>query len=113
MADTRKVILYISMSLDGYIASREDSLDFLSSVFQEGEDYGYNAFISSVDTVIIGRKTYEKVLSMGYAYPHTDKDVYIITRSERKSIGSFKFYTGDLSEADCQFKVKDWRNYLL
>ena len=106
MADTRKVILYISMSLDGYIASREDSLDFLSSVFQEGEDYGYNAFISSVDTVIIGRKTYEKVLSMGYAYPHTDKDVYIITRSERKSIGSFKFYTGDLSELIANLKSR-------
>jgi dihydrofolate reductase len=96
MKTDRKVILYISTSLDGYIATKDNSLDFLSIVGQEGEDYGYNDFVESVDTVIIGRKTYEKVISMGYDYPHTDKDVYIITKTERPSIGKFNFYTGDL-----------------
>ncbi len=97
MTTNRKVVLYISMSLDGYIAAKDNSLEFLSIVEQEGEDYGYNDFVKSVDTVIIGRKTYEKVIAMGYEYPHTDKDVYIITRAERTSIGNFKFYTDDLS----------------
>jgi dihydrofolate reductase len=46
MPYNRKVILYISMSLDGYLASLDDSLDFLSSVAQEGEDYGYSDFVS-------------------------------------------------------------------
>lgn len=84
------------MSLDGYIATKDNSLEFLSIVEQEGEDYGYNEFVKSVDTVIIGRKTFEKVIAMGYEYPHTDKDVYIITRTERPSIGNFKFFTGEL-----------------
>ena len=97
MATDRKVILYISMSLDGYIAPKDNSLEFLSMVEKEGEDYGYNDFVQSVDAVIIGRKTYEKVIAMGYEYPHSDKDVYILTRTAKPSIGNFKFYTGDLS----------------
>ena len=85
------------MSLDGFIAGSNDNLDFLSIVEKEGEDYGYNDFIKSVDTIIIGRKTYEKVISMGYYYPHTEKDVYIITRTRRPDIGTFKFYSGSLA----------------
>jgi dihydrofolate reductase len=102
----RKVILYISMSLDGYIASKDDSLDFLSMVEQEGEDYGYNDFVKSVDTVIIGNKTYEKVISMGYEYPHVDKEVYIITRTERPSMGNFMYYHGDLPQLVKRLKSK-------
>ncbi len=64
------------MSLDGYIATKENDLGFLSIVEQEGEDYGYNDFVESVDTDIIGRKTYEKVIAMGFEYPQADKDVY-------------------------------------
>ncbi|HUW05943.1 MAG TPA: hypothetical protein VMW01_06765, partial [Williamwhitmania sp.] len=58
----RKVVLYIAASLDGYIAKPNDDLSFLSIVQKEGEDYGYAAFISTVDTVILGRKTYEWVM---------------------------------------------------
>jgi hypothetical protein len=42
---TRKVILYIAMSLDGYIAKDNDNIDFLSIVESPGEDYGYSAFL--------------------------------------------------------------------
>ncbi|OZA65690.1 MAG: dihydrofolate reductase, partial [Sphingobacteriia bacterium 39-36-14] len=41
----RKLILYISMSLDGYIAKLNDDLQFLELVEKEGEDYGYENFI--------------------------------------------------------------------
>ena len=98
------------MSLDGYIATKENSLEFLSMVEQEGEDYGYNDFVKSVDAVIIGRKTYEKVIAMGYEYPHTDMDVYIITRTARPSIGNFKFYTGDLSRLVNHLKNQPGKN---
>lgn len=97
MANSRKLILYISMSLDGYIADGNNNLDFLSLVEKEGEDYGYLEFVKSVDTVIIGRKTYEKVQEMGFEYPHTDKKVYIITRTKKPDQGSFEYYTGSLS----------------
>lgn len=106
----RKVVLYISMSLDGFIATKENSLEFLSSVEREGEDYGYNEFVKSVDAVIIGRKTYEKVLEMGYEYPHTDKDVYIITRTAKPLVGNFKFYVGDLSKLVSDLKNQPGKN---
>lgn len=110
MVTDRKVILYISMSLDGYIATKDNSLDFLSIVEQEGEDYGYIDFVKSVDAVIIGRKTYEKVIEMGYEYPHTDKDVYIVTRTAKPSIGNIKFYTDDLPKLVNHLKSKPGKN---
>lgn len=98
------------MSLDGFIATKENDLQFLSLVEQEGEDYGYNHFSETVDTVIIGRKTYEKVLEMGYEYPHTDKDVYIITRTARPSVGTFQFYNGELAKLVNDLKNKPGKN---
>ena len=58
----RKVNLYIAMSLDGYIAKEDDNIDFLSQVEVPDEDYGYAEFTAGIDTVIWGRKTYDKVL---------------------------------------------------
>jgi dihydrofolate reductase len=97
MQEPRKVILYIAMSIDGYIADKEDDLSFLSLVEKEGEDYGYSEFIKTVDTVIMGRKTYDKVLSFGIHFPHSDKKTYILTRTPRASIGNTEFYTKDIS----------------
>lgn len=110
MKPDRKVVLYISMSLDGYIATLDNGLDFLSLVQKEGEDYGYTDFVNSVDCIIIGRKTYDKVLEMGYEYPHTDKEVYIITRTSRPSIGTFQFYTGNLKQLIISLKSKPGKN---
>ncbi|WP_314241601.1 dihydrofolate reductase family protein [Empedobacter tilapiae] len=106
----RKVILYIATSLDGYIAKPDDNLDFLSIVEQDGQDYGYNDFIQTVDTVIVGRRTYDKVASMGFDFPHSDKDAYIITRTPRSSIGSIKFYTDDLTLLINKLKSEEGKN---
>ncbi|HJV78439.1 MAG TPA: dihydrofolate reductase family protein [Paludibacter sp.] len=110
MKKERKVILYIAMSLDGYIAAPDSSLDFLSIVEEEGQDYSYSNFVSSVDTVIIGRKSYEKVISLGYDYPHTDKNVYVMTRTPRPAIGSTQFHTGNLKELVLELKDKKGKN---
>jgi len=106
----RKVILYIAMSLDGYIATKNENLDFLSLVEQEGEDYGYADFIKTVDTVIVGRKTYDKVLSMGFDFPHADKESYIITRTPKPTIGNIQFYTENLEALILKLKEKDGQN---
>ena len=58
----RKLFIYIACSLDGYIAKPNDDLSFLDVAAKEGEDYGYADFISKIDTVIIGRKTYDWVM---------------------------------------------------
>jgi dihydrofolate reductase len=100
----RPLILYIATSLDGYIAQPNDELGFLSIVEQDGQDYGYADFMSTVDAVIVGRKTYDKVLSMGFDFPHADKEAYVITRTARPAIGSVTFYTGDLGELVARLK---------
>lgn len=87
----RALIVYIAMSLDGYIATPEGDLDFLSTVAQEGEDYGYADFLQQVDTVLWGRKTYEKVLSFGGPLPHADKRVYVLTKSRQGREGQVQF----------------------
>ena len=46
------------MSLDGFLATNNDDLSWLSIVEKEGEDYGYSEFNKSVDTYIVGRVTY-------------------------------------------------------
>ncbi len=106
----RKVILYIAASLDGFITQPNEDLTFLSVVEQEGQDYGYTDFLKTVDTVIVGRKTYDKVISMGFDYPHADKNTYIITRTPRSNIGSMKFYTDDLKSLIIQLKSENGKN---
>ncbi len=77
----RKVILYIAMSLDGYIAKPDGDIDFLSVVETQATDYGYADFLNNIDTLIWGRKTFDKVLSMVTEVPHQDKVVYVISKT--------------------------------
>lgn len=110
MPHTRNVILYIAMSLDGYIAKPGDDLSFLNSVQKEGEDYGYHHFINTVDTVIMGRKTYDWVIKeVGY-FPHADKAAYIITRNPGPDIGNTRFYSGNLKELVTKLKSQPGKN---
>lgn len=100
----KKLILYIATSIDGYIARRNGDLDWLDAMHIVGEDYGYHAFIATIDTVIVGRKTYEKVLDMGFEYPHKDKVSYVITRNSKPQEGNIHFYSGDLGDLVSKLK---------
>jgi len=87
----RKIVLFIAASADGFIADSQGNIDFLNLAELPGEDYGYASFTDSVDTVILGRKTYEKVLSMGVEYPYRDKEVWVFSRSKRRPEGHIHF----------------------
>ncbi|MBO9584472.1 MAG: dihydrofolate reductase [Flavobacterium sp.] len=108
----RKISLFIAMSLDGYIAKPNDDLSFLKLVEKEGEDYGYAEFTADVDTIIIGRKTYDYVLKeIGPShYDNGQRDVYVITRTERPQIGRTTFYTGSLTELIDRLKSEKGKN---
>ncbi|SIT85816.1 dihydrofolate reductase family protein [Pontibacter indicus] len=108
----RKISLFIAASLDGYIAKPNDDLSFLKIVEKEGEDYGYAKFTDTIDTVIIGRKTYDYVLKeIGpYHYDNGSRDVYVITRNERVSVGRTTFYTGDLTKLVERLKSEQGKN---
>lgn len=102
----RKIKLFIATSLDGFIAQPNDDLSFLKLVEKEGEDYGYAAFTSTIDTIIIGRKTYDYVVKeIGAShYNNGKRDVYVITRTERQDNGRIKFYTGNIKDLVTKIK---------
>jgi dihydrofolate reductase len=87
------------MSLDGFIATKDDDITFLNVADKEGEDYGYAEFTSGIDTYIIGRKTYDKVLSMVGHLPQAKQfNCYVITRQEREPEHGITFYSGDIED---------------
>ncbi|WP_369014853.1 dihydrofolate reductase family protein [Flavobacterium anhuiense] len=108
----RKISLFIAMSLDGYIAKPNDDLSFLKLVEKDGEDYGYAKFTADIDTIIIGRKTYDYVLKeIGAShYDNGQRDVYVITRTERPQIGRTIFYTGNIAELVEKLKSEKGKN---
>ena len=108
----RTVSIFIATSLDGYIAKPNDDLSFLKIVEKEGEDYGYAAFTSTIDTVIVGRKTYDWVLKeVGSShYDNGERDVYVITKTERPGTGRTRFYTGNLESLIKQLKSSNGKN---
>ena len=71
-----KIIVYIASSLDGYVARENGSIDWLP----QPTESSYDAFYKSVDTVIMGRTTYDQVLTFG-EYSYKDKKSFVCTRS--------------------------------
>jgi dihydrofolate reductase len=64
--------VFIATSLDGYIADLKGTVGFLYDYPDiEGEDMGYRAFTSSIDALVMGRKTFETVLGFEIAWPYT------------------------------------------
>ena len=108
----RKLSLFIATSLDGYIAKPNNDLSFLKLVEKEGEDYGYTEFTSTIDTIILGRKTFDWVAGeIGTShYDNGERDVYVITRTERANVGKIKFYTGSPAELVRQLKSESGKN---
>jgi dihydrofolate reductase len=108
----RKISLFIATSLDGYIAKPNDDLSFLKLVEKEGEDYGYAEFTNTIDTLIVGRKTYDYVLKeIGPShYDNGQRDVYVITRTERPHVGKTIFYTGNITELVKRLKSEKGKN---
>src|SRR5213080_456757 len=65
MMKQRKVIVHIAMSADGYIARTDGDLEWLTARPAPAGFYGIDAFMQSIDTKLLGRKTYEASLRMG------------------------------------------------
>jgi dihydrofolate reductase len=60
-----EVIYYVASSLDGYIATPDGGVEWLSQFESGHEDYGYSAFYESVDACLLGSRTYEQTLAFG------------------------------------------------
>ena len=72
-----KASVFIGASVDGFIARANGDLDWLPT---EPEPHGYDEFIAGVDTIVIGRKTFETVLGFD-GWPYGDKRVVVLSSS--------------------------------
>lgn len=94
----RRIIVYIAQSLDGYIAKENGDISWLSVVERPNEDYGYSDFIKTIDTVIIGRKTYEKVLSFGIEFPHKSRKCFVLSKTLVGHDQNVQFFGGSIDD---------------
>lgn len=100
------------MSLDGFLATKDDDLSWLDKFQIEGQDYGYGAVYKEVDTYIIGRLTYDKILSLtGGKLPQaTIYKCYVITRQNKSAKDGVEFYKGDVGDLIAGLKAKKGKN---
>jgi len=77
----RELILYTTVSLDGYLAPIYGGFDMLITISNpEREDYGKNMFYDSIDTVIMGGNTYYELSCIDVEMPFKDKKIYIVSQ---------------------------------
>jgi dihydrofolate reductase len=85
--------VFIATSVDGYIARRDGSIDWLASVEREGEDYGYKKFVDTVDTIVLGRNTYD-FISREPSWPFAGKRVVVLTHRPAAARHGEAFFSG-------------------
>jgi dihydrofolate reductase len=79
-------------------------------VQREGEDYGYEDFIQKTDTVIMGRKTYEKNLAFD-EFPHKSRNCIVLTRQNRKQDPYVTFYSDGIKKLMEELQSKTRERY--
>jgi len=76
-----KASVFVAISIDGFIARADGTIDWLDkaqNLVPEGEDCGYRAFMDSVDILIMGRNTFEQMLTFG-PWPYGDTPVVVLS----------------------------------
>ena len=102
----KKTILYIAASLDGYIARTDGSVDWLPAPVIGGEDYGYAAFLETVDTLVMGRKSYDQMLTFGpWPYGGRRCVVFSGTRGGQRDAHA-EFVDGDIAACVRELKTE-------
>jgi dihydrofolate reductase len=104
----RKLILFVATSLDGYIAGPNEEIDWLFT----DQDYGYREFYARIDTVLMGRKTYDLALSFG-DYPYPGAAAYVFSRAPRQPDGHAQFVAGEVGAFVEQLKRQPGRDIWL
>ncbi len=96
-----KIVYFVAASLDGFIADPHGNTDWLFT----DRDYGFTAFYRSVKAVIMGRRTYEKILEFG-PYPFSDKMSYIFTHRQMSGLPNINFIHHSIPEFTAELKQK-------
>ena len=82
--------VYLGISLDGYIADKNGGLEWLDMIPNpDGVDMGYPAFMEKIDALVMGRNTFETVISFGVEWPY-HKPVYVLSSSLQEAPDELK-----------------------
>lgn len=82
----RQIVLYIATSMDGYIATKDDGLDWLINHDNPtGTDYGYEEFYNTVDTIVMGKSTYRVIREMGDEWIYANCKTYVVSRTDEET----------------------------
>ncbi|MCR9290421.1 dihydrofolate reductase family protein [Saprospiraceae bacterium] len=89
----RKVVLYSACSIDNYIARKDGAIDWLFS----DSHYGYFEFLATIDTTLMGNKTYQQILSFDGEFPYKDLNNFAFTRKkDQKDTDYVKIISKDI-----------------
>lgn len=95
----RKVVLYIAVSLDGYIADQMGGVDWLEGTDPTYKgDYGYQDFVQTVDTVVMGYTTYHQIRTKlsPDEWVYRDMTSYVLTHRSEPDTPDIHFCSGPL-----------------
>ncbi|PKR78024.1 dihydrofolate reductase [Halalkalibacillus sediminis] len=114
MDSNRKVILFIATSLDGFIADPDGGIEWLQKAESVGNgDNGFGRFYDTVDTLFMGRKTYDHLMTLVDEFPHQDKEAYVFTRSDRSTEEHVNFVDQDMPTFVQNLKQQEGKNLWL
>jgi dihydrofolate reductase len=109
MAD-REIILFSAMAIDGFIARKNGNLDWLFEFDKEtnGKEAGeiFNDFYSSIDTTIMGRKTYDQICREGQPNPYPEKENYVISKKKSEKNSFVNYYDKNIDDLVFRLKKK-------
>jgi dihydrofolate reductase len=92
-----KLVFYGAISLDGYLARENHSLDWLFGTEGE-EETGYQDFYDSVDTILMGRSTYDQIAILSpERFPYEGKPCYVFSRTMTGSNEHVTFINEDIA----------------
>ena len=94
MTKRRNVIVHIGTSADGYIARPDGDLEWLTSRPKPDGFYGMSAFMKSIDTKLIGRKTYEMSLLLGAKFDSKSRTIVFTHAPPTDAPPGVEFVTG-------------------
>ena len=106
-------MIYIATSLDNYIAGPGGSLDWLNEIPNpEQSDFGFGEFLKRVDAIVMGRYTFETVLSFD-AWPY-QKPVFVLSRTlaalPEKTVGKADLIRGEPAEVVAALNARGYQN---
>ena len=95
-----KTVLYLAMSVDGYIADEQGGVNWLGGDGSQPDAPGsYPAFYDTVDTIVMGWTTYHQIVTelAPDSWPYQDRPCYVVTHRQEPDRDGIQFWNGDLT----------------